>query len=203
MSFGYRTGAAIAACALMISGASAVAAPGPALGGSAVPGVCFISWPEVLDASKAGKAATARLQQLGRDNGGGLETERQGIEAEAKAIESGKAGMSAAQLQQRQQALRQRVEAFQVKAERLQRQLALTKNKAVNEIVQQAQPLVAQPYAAHSCGLLLQKESVVGGNLSNDLTPAVLTALDAKMPSMTFDLQPLPAATSGGAAPAQ
>ena len=44
----------------------------------------------------------------------------------------------------------------------------------------------------HRCGLLLDRDSVLGGNMANDLTPEVVQGLDRKTTSITFDLEPLP-----------
>ena len=37
------------------------------------------------------------------------------------------------------------------------------------------------------------RAEVVAGNMANDLTPAVVQGLDAKMTTITFDLEPAPA----------
>jgi hypothetical protein len=63
-----------------------------------------------------------------------------------------------------------------------------------------AQPVVASVYQQKGCGLLLDRGVVLGGNMANDLTPAVVQGLDAKMSTISFDLERLPAQAAAPAA---
>ena len=56
------------------------------------------------------------------------------------------------------------------------------------------QPILAPIYKAHGCGLLLNRNAVMGGNMDGDLTAEVVKALDAKITTMTFDREVLPPA---------
>ena len=93
-------------------------------------------------------------------------------------------------LQAAGRALNQSAQALQAKATDRTQQIDATKAKAFGTILQQAQPFVAAAYAAHSCGIILAREAVLGGNLGNDLTPEVIAALDAKATPVPFDLEP-------------
>lgn len=70
---------------------------------------------------------------------------------------------------------------------------------ALERIANEAQPVIAQAYHQKRCGLLIDRNSVLGGNVSNDLTPMVVRGLDAKITTITFDLEALPplAASAG------
>jgi hypothetical protein len=54
--------------------------------------------------------------------------------------------------------------------------------------------LIAQAYGAHGCGLLIDRNSVLGGNKSGDLTGAVVQGLDARITTITFERESLAAA---------
>lgn len=194
MSMMFRSFAIVSAWALLATAASAAGPAAPGLGGPAVPGVCLLSQEAVLANSKIGQAATERLRQLAQAAQNDLETERTAIEADAKALEAQKASLSAGQLEQRRQPLAQRALAYQAKAQARSRQVEATRAKAVGQIAQAAQPVIAQVYHAQGCGLLFSRDAVLGGNMTGDLTPAVVQALDAKVSTINFDLEPPPAA---------
>ncbi len=107
-----------------------------------------------------------------------------------------RATMAPAQFQAQGQALNQRAQAFQAEATERSRQIDATRNRVLNLVLQQAQPYIAQAYSAHACGLLFSREALLAGNLTNDLTGEVITALDAKATPLNFDLDPPAAAPS-------
>ena len=59
-------------------------------------------------------------------------------------------------------------------------------------IAETLQPLIAQAYQARNCGLLIDRTTVLGGNMANDLTPAAVAALDAKLATIAFERESLP-----------
>ncbi|MNE33232.1 hypothetical protein D3C80_1268880 [compost metagenome] len=61
----------------------------------------------------------------------------------------------------------------------------------MERIANEAQPAIAQVYAAKSCGLLLDRNSALGGNFANDLTAEVVQALDARLSTITFERERL------------
>ena len=188
--------AATAAQAAPTPGAPAASQGG--FGGPLIPGVCLLSREAVLSQSLAGQAASARLRQLGQKAQANFDAERRRLEGEAKALQGQQASLPPQQIQHRQQQLQARAQAAQAEAAQVSRELEATRSKATGMIEQAVQPVVLAAYQAKGCGLLLQREAVLGGNLANDLTPAVIQGLDAKMTTITFDREHLPpAATSG------
>ncbi|MBV9508868.1 MAG: OmpH family outer membrane protein [Caulobacteraceae bacterium] len=178
---------------LVLSGeGGAAAAQDAQLAGPVVPGVCLISQEAVFANAKVGQAATARLRQLAQAPAASLNVERQAIEADAKTLDGQKASLPAAQFRERQQALVERGQAYQAKEQSLAHQIDATRQKAINQIAQAAQPIVAQAYQQHGCGLLFSRETLLAGNMANDLTATVVQGLDAKMTTLTFDLEPPP-----------
>src|SRR3546814_8745680 len=84
----------------------------------------------------------------------------------------------------------------------LQRRLEIdaTNAKALERILTEAQPVIAQVYRTKNCGLLVDRNSVVGGNMTNDLTAAVIQGLDAKISTISFNRETLPVQTAATAA---
>jgi len=170
--------------------------PAPAasqqLGGAPVTGVCLLSKQAVLANAKVALAADARLRQLTAQAQAALDAERAAIEADTKSLDAQKASMKAADVQQKRSALAVRIRALQQKTALRSRQVEATREKVLAQISVQAQPLIAQAYQAHNCGLLVDRNAVLGGNMSNDLTAEVVSGLDAKITTINFELEPLP-----------
>jgi len=170
----------------------------PPLGGPAISGVCYLSREAIFANAKVGKAASERLKQLAEQAQSAIEAERKPVDADVQAYRSQAASLSADQRQSREQALGQRMQKVQEDQNQRSRQLEATRVKALGQIAQYAQPVIAEAYRSKNCGLLLDRNSVLGGNMANDLTPGVVQGLDAKITTMSFNLEPLPA--SGGGA---
>ena len=162
----------------------------PALTGPLVPGICLLSQQGIISRAKIGVAASARLEQLTHASQTEFNGEKASLEARAKALSAKRATLPPAQLQAQGQALNQRYQALQTQAAVRSGQLDATRAKATARVIDAAQPFVAQAFAAHGCGLLLAREAVLGGNLGNDLTGEVVTAMDAKATPITVELEP-------------
>ena len=183
----------------------AAAGPGAAqttaaqpLGGPALPGICLLSQQAVLANAKVGLAATARLKQIADQVQAEINAARTPLETEAQTLQSQRASLKPADLQARQQALASRAQALQQTVNQRQREIEATRQKALARIANEAQPVIAAAYKAHSCGLLFDRNSVLGGNMAGDLTPAVVQGLDARISTITFERETLPPQTSQG-----
>jgi Skp family chaperone for outer membrane proteins len=164
-------------------------ASGPPLGGPQIAGVCLLSQAAVFANTKAGLAASARLQVLTNEAQAEVAADRTPIEAEAKAVDALPAG---ADKTARTQALSVRLQALQTKANLRSREIEATRLKAQTRIAGEEQSVIAQAYKARKCGLLFDRNSVLGGNMGGDLTPDVVKGLDARMTTITFDREILP-----------
>src|SRR5205085_7224714 len=81
------------------------------------------------------------------------------------------------------------------------RELQATEQKALNRIGTEMDPLVRTAYQQKGCSLLVNRQAVVIGNPAMDITPAVVTALNAKITQFAFDRERLDQ-TATAAAPA-
>jgi len=184
--------------ALTLATVAGVALPAAAqqaqpLGGPVIPGVCLLSREAVFANAAAGKAASARLQDLAAVAQTEIETERQPLEAELRALES---QPDNAARRQRAETLAGQWQTLQQKAAHASQEVEATRVKAMERIANEAQPAIAQVYAAKACGLLLDRNSALGGNFANDLTAEVVQALDARLSTITFERERLPQAAA-------
>ena len=163
----------------------------PLQSGPPIAGVCIFSFDRALATSTAGKAASTRLQQLTAQVQAELQPEQTSLQTDAKAFESQRATLPADQVQSRGQALQQRLSAFQQKGQLRQEELRATGSKAQQRIGAEMEPLVRAVYTARNCSLLLNGDGVLGANPAMDLTDQVVTQLNAKMPTITFDREHL------------
>ena len=159
------------------------------LGGPVIPGVCLLSREAVFANAAAGKAASARLQELAAMAQTEIETERQPLETQLRALEG---QPDNAARRQRAEALAGQWQALQQKAAHANQEVEATRLKAMERIANEAQPAIAQVYAAKACGLLLDRNSALGGNFANDLTAEVVQLLDSRLSTITFERERLP-----------
>jgi Skp family chaperone for outer membrane proteins len=179
---------------------AAQAAPAAeSLGGPVVPGVCLLSRQAVFANAKVAAAATARLQQLATEAQTEINAERAPIDKEQQAFQTEFAKLTPEQRVQRQATLEKRMQAIRAKAAQRSREIEATRAKILTQISDRAQPVIAEAYRARKCGMLLDRNSVLGGNLANDLTPDVVTALDAKVAPFSFNRETLPVAPAAPA----
>ena len=168
-------------------------APQQGLGGTAVAGVCLLSREAIFANAKVGVAATARLKQLTDQAQAELDTERKPLEVEIQALQTEAAKLTPEQRRVREAALAPRLTAIQARTQQRTREIEAPRGKAMARIAETLQPLIAEAYKARNCGLLIDRTTVLGGNMANDLTPAAVAALDAKLATIAFERESLPA----------
>jgi Skp family chaperone for outer membrane proteins len=184
-----------------ISSAHAQTGASQPLSGAPIAGVCMLSREAIFANAKIGKAASARLKQLSDQAQAQLEGERKPVDADVQAFRSQAASLSPDQRQTREQALSQRVQTMQAHVAVVTKQIEATRVKALARIAQEAQPVINSVYQSKGCGLLLDRNVVLGGNMSNDLTATVVQGLDAKMTTISFDLEAPPAGNKTSSSP--
>ena len=194
---------ALSAALLTLASTAAAQTVGGAqpLGGPVIAGVCLLSREAIYANAAVGRAATARLQELSRAAQGEIDAQRTPLETEARTLETQRASLSADQLRQRQEALGRRLQALQQAAAQGSREIEATRAKALERIANEAQPVIAQVYRQKNCGLLFDRGALLGGNFANDLTADVVRGLDARIQTITFDRERLPAPAATPAPP--
>ncbi len=168
------------------------------LGGAAVPGVCMLSQETVFAQSKVGQAAIEHLRQLAKQSGAPLDKQNTSLNQAIQSFQQKAGSLSEEQRKQQGAALQQRMQAFQSQAGQFKQRIQLTRAKAMQRIGQEAEPIIASVYKSHHCGLLLNRDAVLGGNMTNDLTNPVVQGLDRKISTISFSLEPLPSGNASG-----
>jgi Skp family chaperone for outer membrane proteins len=185
---------ALAATPALAQQTAPSAAPAPSagqvLGGVSPPGVCLLSQQAVFANAKVGVAASARIKQLSDQAQAEVNTDRAPIDADQKALDA-QTKIKPADKAAKQQALNARLQVLQNKANLLSREIETTRQKALARISTEETPVIGQAYKAHNCGLLFDRNSVLGGNMSGDLTADVVKGLDARITTITFDRETL------------
>jgi Skp family chaperone for outer membrane proteins len=187
---------AIAATASLLALTPAAQAQGAGtvnLGGPVVAGVCLFSREAVLSGSKVAIYASERIKQITAEAQAEVDGQRKPVDAEIATLRAQAAKMTAEQIRAQEQALGAKLAPIQAKADLRRREIEKTRTDALTTISVQLQPLIAAAYAQKGCGLLFDRNSVLGGNYGNDLTAAVITALDAKLTSIPIQRATLPA----------
>ncbi len=187
--------------AMVLACTSAQADTGPStstqgLAGPLVNGVCLLSRQAVFANAKVGKAASSRLQQLATGAQNRFDTERAKLGDDVHAFQQQAPSLPEASRQTQAQALEQRARALDAERQRDVQQLELTRAQAMAQIGRETQPMLVDLYKAKGCGLLLDRNAVLGGNFGNDLTGALIEALDHRITTISFNLAPLPAAAA-------
>jgi Skp family chaperone for outer membrane proteins len=171
------------------------------LNGPPVAGVCYLSREAIFTNAKVGQAASARLKQLAQQAQSEIDAERKPVDADVQAYRAKASSLTAEQRQSQEQALSQRVQNVQADQQTKGRQLEATRAKAMEQIAAYAQPVIVSIYGSKNCGVLFDRNAVLGGNMSNDLTPAVVQGLDAKVTTISFNMEPAPVANTGSSTP--
>ena len=181
------------AIATSASAQTAPAAPAaPAIThGPALPGVCIFSSQGAISGSAVGKAVNTRLGTIVQQVRAELDGERTGLENEAKALDAKKATIAQDALEQQAATLQAKSNAWQRKGQLRQKEVEATEQKALARVYQEMDLPIRQVYQAQKCSLLLERDSVMLANPAMDITPAVVTALDARIKTLTFDRERL------------
>ena len=176
------------------------AAP-PVNHGPPLPGVCILSLAGAIGASTVGKYVQTRLQQISQQVQTELTAEQTALQNEAKALDAQKASLDQGSFDQKNASLQVRANALQRKAQIRERELQATQQKALGRVGQELEPVIRASYQQARCSLLIQRDAVVLANPAMDITPSVITGLNAKITQFSFDRERLDQAAT--AAPAQ
>ena len=183
-------GAGGSAFAQAAAAPAAPAAPqvthGPPIGN-----ICVFSAENAIGVSTVGKYVGTRMQQIVAQVSAELNAEKTAVDNEAKTLEGQRASLDQATFQKRATDLNTKANNLQRKAALRDREVGATEQKAVGRVVQELEPLVRQAYQQKQCSLLLNGAAVTLVNPAMDLTPSVVTALNAKITQFAFDREKL------------
>ena len=193
---------AMASSAFAQAAAPAAAAPAapPVTHGAPIAGVCIFSSQRAVATSQVGRAVDARLKTIIAQVNAELTSERTALDAEAKALDAKRGTLDQSTLEQQASALQVRANAWQRKGQLRQREVEATEQKQLARVYQELDPAIRQAYQGKTCSILIERESVLLGNPAMDITDAVVTAVDARIKTLTFDRERLDQAAPGAQA---
>jgi outer membrane protein len=189
--------------------AQAPAAPLPApTSGAPIAGICVVDLDQVVATSTVGRYVQQRLQQIQQQANAEVNGENTQLNNDAKALDAQRATLDQTTYEQRGTAIQVRANALQRKIQQRERELQVTEQKAVARVLQESEPPLRQAYQQKACSLLLNHQAILGAffNSAMDITPQVVTGLNAKIQQFAFererlDQQAQPGATAGAAPP--
>ncbi|HQT53789.1 MAG TPA: OmpH family outer membrane protein [Phenylobacterium sp.] len=194
----------VAALSLTASSSAFAQAAAPAIThGPALPGVCVMSIQGVITGSTVGKYVQTRMQQILAQVDAELKAEETSLQNDAKTLDGQKATLDQGALEQRAAALQVRSNALQRKSQLRDRELERTQQKALGRVGTELEPIMRQVYQQRQCSVLLRSDSVLIANPAMDISPAIMTGLNAKITQFAFDRERLDqpaAAPQAGAA---
>jgi Skp family chaperone for outer membrane proteins len=183
---------------------SATTAPAaaPISHGPPINGFCVFSPREIIGASKVGQAVQARLKVLGQQVNAELQPEADAINTERRTLESQSSTMDQATLQARQANWQLRVTNFEKREQQRSQEMQATQQKQFGVILKELDPILRTLYQQKQCSILVDGDA--GGvtvlNPAMDLSPQAVSALDARIQTLTFDREHLDNQPGGGAA---
>ena len=116
-----------------------------------------------------------------------LTTERTSLENDIRAFNTARATLDPTAAEQRGSQLQLRQNAYQRKEAMRQREMEYTVQYANIRLQQEAQPVLLQVATQRTCSILLNDNIVMAGNAAMDITPAVITGVNARIQTLTFD----------------
>lgn len=173
------------------------AAP-PIKHGPALPGVCTYNGDAAVQSSEVGKYVGTRMQQIIAEVNAELTAEDTAIKNEAKAIDAARATGPTDALEARAANLQVRFNAFKRKQQLRQAEVQQTERKALMRVLQELDPIAVGVYQARNCSILLG-DGVLLGNPAMDITPQVVTGLNAKIKTFTFNREHMDTPPAGAA----
>jgi Skp family chaperone for outer membrane proteins len=201
------------AATLALTGATSALAQAPAAPaplpppqvshGAAIPGICVFSGDRAIGQSTVGRFVFTRLQQLTQQASAEVSAEETTLNNDAKALDGQRATLDQSTFESRAAAIQVRANSLQRKVQQRNVEMQRTQEKALGRLSDEIAPLVRASYQAKGCSMLVNREALTLdlANPAMDITPQVVTALNAKITQFTFDRERLDQAAPGPAAP--
>jgi outer membrane protein len=166
--------------------------------GPPIPGVCIFNEQAALANSLVGKAVATRYQQLVQQAGAELDPQVTSFQADRRALEAARGTLDEPTYEKRAADLNLRAHNLQQLHDQRQQELEYTRQKQLARVGQEIVQVLPGAYMQAKCSLLLDAQAVWLGNPTMDVTPSVITALNARITTLTFDREAPPAQPGGG-----
>ncbi len=160
--------------------------------GPPISGICVFSAARAVETSAVGLSVSVRLKALAQTADAELNAAATGFQQEQAAVQAARSTMNQDQFDQRALALRQKYEALQRLQQQRAQELQATRDKQLQRIGLEIDPILKNVYTGRNCSMLVNAD--VTFNIFNqqmDITPAVITQLNTKLTSLSFDRERL------------
>jgi outer membrane protein len=188
---------ALATAASSQAARTAPAATAPAqvqvVHGPPIAGVCIFNEQAALASSLVGKAVATRYQQLVQQAGAEIDPQVTSFQADRRALEAARGTLDEPTYEKRAADLNLRAANLQRLHDQRQQELEYTKQKQLGRVNQEIIQVLPGVYQSSHCSLLLDSQAVWLGNPQMDVTQGVVTALNARITTLTFDREAPPA----------
>ena len=176
------------ACAAGAFAQTPAAAPSQTITlGPPIAGVCVISRNQVFRESAVGKSVIQRLNTLENQVEAELQPQATALRSEQQALQQATTQDAA-----RANTFAQKANEFQRLQYQRSQEMEATKEKQIQRVMLEMQPVLLQIVQQKQCGLLLDGDgAALLANPAMDLTPSVIVGLNAKIQSITFDREVL------------
>ena len=154
-----------------------------------IPGLCFHNQAQVIQTSTVGRAVQTRLQQLVQQTEAELTPQRNALRTEAQTLNAAKPQPNDPRIAAHQQ----KTQTFLTLAQQRERELQATEQKVLQRINNESEPVIAQVARQRNCAVILSRGAAVAINPANDITPAVIAGLNAKITTFNFERERLQA----------
>jgi outer membrane protein len=193
---------AVASSAMAQAPAAPAAATPPPTHGAPIAGMCIVDLDQVVATSTVGKYVQQRLQQIQQQASAEVSGENTQLNNDAKALDAQRATLDQTTFEQRATAIQVRNNALQRKVQQRERELQVTEQRAIGRVIQESEQPVRQAYQQKGCSVLLQHQAILGVffNPAMDITPQVVTALNAKISQFPIERERLDQAAAPAAA---
>lgn len=165
-----------------------------------IPGICVYSQELTVDNSIVGKYVAQRLQQLQAQANAELTDVYTKLQTEENTLNAQAATMTPEQRQQAAGAFQQKAGQAQQLQQVRQRELQLTQQSALGQVMQTLNPAIIDSFTAHKCAVLIDRNATLLAGASMDITSDLTARLDSKLQQFPFDKVTLP--QDGGGQPA-
>lgn len=186
----YRA-ASIAALSLAIGGQAFAQQPAgqtiPTPTGPVIPGLCVISLGGLLAESQLGMHIDQRLNNIAQQTNAELTEAGRALEADRANLRARVEAQGEAALASEVEAFNGRVQAFLQLRDLRAAEIERTKQLAEQRFGDEARPLLLEVSQTRRCSIVLEMESMILPDLRADITPDVITAINAKI--TTFPIE--------------
>jgi|TARA_B110000967_G_C18688390_1_gene461734 outer membrane protein len=147
----------------------------------------FIDFNKVLNTSKAGSEAQKKLKTLIESESNKNKKKEQNIRKEETKIISEKNTISAEEYNKKIQALRAKVSDLQKNKQKAFANISKTRNKAKKNLLDAVNPIVKKYMEDNNIRIVLNKESVVLGDETLEITAQIIDILNKNVTSIKLD----------------